>query len=140
MTPAEAKQKLIDDFSMLTDWMDKYDYLIELGKTLPKLDDNYKVEDNKIAGCQSDVWMRAYTDNGKIFFEADAGAIITKGLMALLINVYSGQPFDDVIQADMDFIEQIGLRDQLTPTRSNGLLAMLKEMKNCALMSKAQAN
>jgi cysteine desulfuration protein SufE len=129
MTPAQVKQKLIEDFNVLGDWMDRYDYLIDMGKSLPPLDDKYKTDKNKIAGCQSDVWLRAFVDNGKIYFEADAGAIITKGLISLLISVYSGQPLKDVADAEMEFIEQIGLKDQLTPTRSNGLMSMLKRIK-----------
>src|ERR1035437_459459 len=113
MTPAQVKQKLIDDFNVLGDWMDRYDYLIDMGKSLPPLDDKYKTEENKITGCQSDVWLRAYVSDGKIFFEADAGAIITKGLISLLISVYSGQPLQEVADAEMEFIEQIGLKDQL---------------------------
>jgi cysteine desulfuration protein SufE len=133
MTPAEIKQKLIEDFNVLDDWMDRYDYLIDMGKSLPRLDEKYKLDENKIAGCQSDVWLRAYVDNGNIFFEADAGAIITKGLISLLINVYSGQPLNEVAKAEMDFIEQIGLKDQLTPTRSNGLMSMLKQIRQYAV-------
>ena len=133
MTPAQIKQKLIEDFNVLTDWMDRYDYLIDMGRALPPLDDKYKVDENKIAGCQSDVWLRAYVSDGKIYFEADAGAIITKGLISLLINVYSGQPLQEVASAEMEFIEQIGLKDQLTPTRSNGLMSMLKQIKQYAL-------
>lgn len=129
MTPAQVKQKLIEDFNILSDWMDRYDYLIDMGRSLPPLDERHKIDENKITGCQSDVWLHAYVDNGKIFFEADAGAIITKGLISLLISVYSGQPLQDVADAEMEFIEQIGLKDQLTPTRSNGLMSMLKRIK-----------
>lgn len=129
MTPAQIKQKLIEDFNVLGDWMDRYDYLIDMGRSLPPLDERQKIDDNKITGCQSDVWLYAYVDNGKIFFEADAGAIITKGLISLLISVYSGQPLQEVADAEMEFIEQIGLKDQLTPTRSNGLMSMLKRIK-----------
>ena len=86
MTPAQVKQKLIEDFNILSDWMDRYDYLIDMGRSLPPLDERHKIDENKITGCQSDVWLHAYVDNGKIFFEADAGAIITKGLISLLIN------------------------------------------------------
>jgi len=129
MTPQQVKQKLIEDFNILGDWMDRYDYLIDMGKSLPPLDAKYKTEDNRITGCQSDVWLHAYTKEGLIFFEADAGAIITKGLISLLISVYSGQPLQEVANAEMEFIEQIGLKDQLTPTRSNGLTSMLKRIK-----------
>jgi cysteine desulfuration protein SufE len=132
MTPAQIKQKLIEDFNVLGDWMDRYDYLIDMGRALPPLDDKHKIDENKIAGCQSDVWLHAYTSDGKIYFEADAGAIITKGLISLLINVYSGQPLQEVADAEMEFIEQIGLKDQLTPTRSNGLMSMLKQIKHYA--------
>jgi cysteine desulfuration protein SufE len=132
MTPAQIKQKLVEDFNVLSDWMDRYDYLIDMGKALPPLDDKYKLDENKIAGCQSDVWLRAFVNDGKIYFEADAGAIITKGLISLLINVYSGQQLQEVANAEMEFIEQIGLKDQLTPTRSNGLMSMLKQIKQYA--------
>jgi cysteine desulfuration protein SufE len=132
MTPHEIKQKLIEDFNLLEDWMDRYDYLIEMGRELPPLNEKYKTEVNRITGCQSDVWLNAYTRDGLIFLEADAGAIITKGLIALLIKVYSGQPLEDAANAEMDFIEQIGLKDQLTPTRSNGLMSMLRRIKEHA--------
>ena len=129
MTPKEIKQKLIEDFNILGDWMDRYDYLIDMGKSLPPLDEKYKIEENRITGCQSDVWLHSYTRDGKIYFEADAGAIITKGLISLLISVYSGQPIQEAANAEMEFIEDIGLKDQLTPTRSNGLMSMLKRIK-----------
>ena len=140
MTPAQIKQKLIEDFNILGDWMDRYDYLIDMGKSLPPLDEKYKIDDNKIAGCQSDVWLRAYVSDGKIFFEADAGAIITKGLISLLISVYSGQTLQEVANAEMEFIEQIGLKDQLTPTRSNGLMSMLKRIKLYAVEFMNESN
>jgi len=129
MTPAQIKQKLIEDFNVLGDWMDRYDYLIDMGKSLPPLDEKYKIEENRITGCQSDVWLHSYTRDGKIYFEADAGAIITKGLISLLISVYSGQPIQEAANAEMELIEDIGLKDQLTPTRSNGLMSMLKRIK-----------
>jgi cysteine desulfuration protein SufE len=132
MIPQEIKQKLIEDFNILSDWMDRYDYLIDMGKSLPPLDEKYKTEENRITGCQSDVWLHAYTKDGMIYFEADAGAIITKGLISLLISVYSGQPIQEAANAEMDFIEDIGLKDQLTPTRSNGLMSMLKRIKHDA--------
>jgi cysteine desulfuration protein SufE len=132
MTPQEIKQKLIEDFNILSDWMDRYDYLIDMGKSLPPLDEKYKTEENRITGCQSDVWLHAYTKEGRIYFEADAGAIITKGLISLLISVYSGQPIEEAANAEMEFIEDIGLKDQLTPTRSNGLMSMLKRIKHDA--------
>jgi cysteine desulfuration protein SufE len=138
MTPNELKQKLISEFSMFDDWMDKYDYLIELGKNLSPLDDDYKTEENRITGCQSDVWLKAWSNDGKIFFEADSNAIITKGLISLLIYVFNGQSLDEVEKADMDFLNEIGLKDQLTPTRANGLAAMLKQMKLYALAFKTQ--
>jgi cysteine desulfuration protein SufE len=140
MTPAQIKQKLIEDFNVLGDWMDRYDYLIDMGRSLPPLDEKHKIDDNKIAGCQSDVWLRAYVNDGKIFFEADAGAIITKGLISLLISVYSAQPLQEVANAEMEFIEQIGLKDQLTPTRSNGLMSMLKRIKLYAVEFMNESN
>jgi len=140
MTPAQIKQKLIEDFNVLGDWMDRYDYLIDMGRSLPPLDEKHKIDENKIAGCQSDVWLRAFVNDGKIYFEADAGAIITKGLISLLINVYSGQQLQEVANAEMEFIEQIGLKDQLTPTRSNGLMSMLKQIKQYAAGYMNQSN
>jgi cysteine desulfuration protein SufE len=138
MTPTELKQKLISDFSLFDDWMDKYDYLIELGKELSPLDDQYKDDDNRITGCQSDVWLRAWAEKGRIYFEADSNAIITKGLISLLIIVFNGQSLDEVEKADMEFLNDIGLREQLTPSRSNGLAAMLKQMKIYAMAFKTQ--
>lgn len=140
MTPQEVKQKLIEDFNILSDWMDRYDYLIDMGKSLPPLDERYKTEENRITGCQSDVWLHAYTKDGMIYFEADAGAIITKGLISLLISVYSGQPIHEAADAEMEFIEQIGLKDQLTPTRANGLTSMLKKIKLYATEFMNQTN
>jgi len=128
MSPEEIKKQLIEDFQMFDDWMDRYDYLIEMGKMLPPLDPKYKKEEYTIKGCQSDVWLHAYLKDGKIYFEADSGAIITKGLMSLLIKPYDGQPPEVIENADMDYVNEIGLKEQLTPTRSNGILAMLKQM------------
>jgi cysteine desulfuration protein SufE len=138
MTPAEIKQKLIDDFSMFDDWMDKYDYLIEIGKNLPPIDDKYKNDEYKIGGCQSDVWLHSYTEGNKIFFEADSNAVITKGLIGLLINVYNGQSLEEVEKAEMEFVNDIGLKEQLTPSRSNGLMSMLKQMQYYAMAFKAK--
>ena len=129
MTINEIQDKIIEEFSFFDDWMDKYNLLIDLGKDLPVIDPKYKVRDFLIEGCQSKVWL--YPDfNGKIItFTADSDAIITRGIVALLIKVLSGRTPDEIISADLYFIEKIGLRQNLSPTRSNGLLSMVRQMK-----------
>ena len=118
--------------------MGKYEYIIELGKTLPVIEEKYKTEDNIIKGCQSRVWLFAEMNNGKVFFTADSDAIITKGLVAIMVRVLSGHTPDEILDARMEFIDVIGLKQHLSPTRSNGLLAMVKRMKMDALMYKGQ--
>jgi len=137
MATIEDKEKeIIEDFSIYNDWMEKYEYIIELGKDLPMIDEKYKTLDNVIKGCQSTVWLFAEKKDGKIFFTADADAIITKGMIALLIQVLSGEKPDEIIAAELNFIKTIGLQEHLSPTRSNGLLAMIKQMKLYALALK----
>lgn len=134
MTINEQQDAIIEEFSFYTEWMDKYEYIIQLGKDLDIIDEQYKTDDYLIKGCQSRVWLHATCDaNGKVHFTADSDAIITKGLVALMIHVLSGQPAQDIAEADIYFIDQIGLRSHLSPTRSNGLLSMLKQMKLYAL-------
>ncbi|MEI7501161.1 MAG: SufE family protein, partial [Bacteroidota bacterium] len=125
-----------DEFSMFDDWMDKYNYLIELGKSLPLIDEQYKTDQFIITGCQSKVWLHAEYRDGKVFFTADSDAIITKGIVSLLIRVFSGHTPDSIIQADLSFVDQIGLREHLSPTRSNGLSSMIKQMKLYAAVFK----
>lgn len=136
MTLAEKEKSIIEDFSVYSDWMEKYEYIIELGKELKPLDDKYKIPENVIKGCQSTVWMHAEKRDGKIIYTADGDAIITKGLIALLIYVLSGEESDTILKADLGFIKEIGLQEHLSPTRANGLLAMVKQMKLDALALK----
>lgn len=133
MTIQEKEQGLIDDFSIYEDWMEKYEYIIELGKDLPLIDDALKSDDKIIKGCQSKVWMQAELVDGKVIYTADADAIIAKGIIALLIHVLSGEKPQDIIDAKLNFIAEIGLQEHLSPTRSNGLVSMLKQMKLDAL-------
>ena len=139
MTISEIEALVMSEFSMFEDWMDKYNYLIELGKNLPLIDSQYKTDQYVITGCQSKVWLHAAYREGKVFFTADSDAIITKGIVSLLIRVMSGQPPEDIINADMGFIDRIGLREHLSPTRSNGLTAMIKQMKLYALVFRTRA-
>lgn len=127
------QQQIIDEFGIFTDWMDKYEYLIELGKDLEPMPDSEKTEQNLIKGCQSQVWLTANYDNGAVTFRADSDAIITKGIIALLIRAVNNQKPQDIIDADLYFIEQIGLKENLSPTRANGLLAMIKQIRYYAL-------
>lgn len=136
MTIQDKEQEIIDDFAIYDDWMEKYEYIIELGKDLPQIDEKYKTEDNIIKGCQSQVWLHADKKDDKIYYTADADAIIAKGIISLLIQVLSGQSADDILNAKLDFIKEIGLQEHLSPTRSNGLVAMIKQMKMYALALK----
>jgi cysteine desulfuration protein SufE len=129
MTINDVQEKIIEDFSVFDDWMDKYNLLIDLGKDLPLIDPKYKVKDFLIEGCQSKVWLHPDYDGNIITFTADSDAIITKGIVSLLIKVLSGRTPDEIISADLYFIDRIGLRQNLSPTRSNGLLAMVRQMK-----------
>lgn len=138
MTINEAQDEVIEEFSDFTDWMDKYQLLIDLGNEQQPLDERYKVESNLIDGCQSRVWLQADYHNGVIDFSAESDALIVKGIIALLIRVLSGHTPDEIIDADLYFIEKIGLREHLSPTRSNGLLAMIKQMRMYALAFKTK--
>ena len=129
MTINEIQDKIIDEFSLFDDWMDKYNLLIDLGKDLPVIDPKYKVKDFLIEGCQSKVWLHPDYDGKIITFTADSDAIITRGIVALLIKVLSGRTPEEIISADLYFIDKIGLRQNLSPTRSNGLLSMVRQMK-----------
>ena len=133
MTINEIQDEIIEEFSGFDDWMDKYQLLIDLGNEQEPLDDKYKTEQNLIDGCQSRVWLQADLQDGKIHFSAESDALIVKGIVALLIRVLSDQTPKDILDADLYFIEQIGLKEHLSPTRSNGLLAMVKQIKMYAL-------
>lgn len=137
MTINEAQDEVIEEFSDFTDWMDKYQLLIDLGNEQQPLDQKYKTEDNLIDGCQSRVWLQADYRDGRIYFTAESDALIVKGIIALLIRVLSGHTPQEIIDADLYFIDRIGLKDHLSPTRSNGLLAMLKQIKVYAVAFKA---
>ena len=129
----EIQTEIIEDFAMFEDWMQKYEYLIDLGKELSPIEEQYKTEDNLIKGCQSRVWLHAEHTKGKIIYTADSDAIMTRGIIAILINVLSGQSPSEIANAKLDFINKIGLKEQLSPTRANGLVSMIKQMKIYAL-------
>ena len=138
MTINELQDEVIAEFSDFTDWMDKYQLLIDLGNELEPLDEKYKNESNLINGCQSRVWIQADYHDGLVYFTAESDALIVKGLIALLLRVLSGHTPQEILDADLYFIEQIGLKDHLSPTRSNGLLAMVKQIRVYALAFKTQ--
>lgn len=131
-------QEIEDEFLMFPDWMSKYEYLIELGKSLPLIDGQYKVEENLIKGCQSQVWLHADAQNGEVEFTADSDAMITKGIIALLVRALSHHTPEEIVNADLSFIDRIGLKEHLSPTRSNGLVSMIKQMKLYALAYQAK--
>ena len=128
----EAKQSIVDDFAMYDEWLDKYEYLIELGKNLGDFPEEKKTEDRLIKGCQSRVWLDCEVKDGRLFFTADSDAIITKGIISLLIGVYSGRTPEDIASDDFSFVEQIGLKENLSPTRANGLVSMISTIKQLA--------
>ncbi|MEZ4778255.1 MAG: SufE family protein [Flavobacteriaceae bacterium] len=138
MTIATLQEELIEEFSLFDDWMDKYEHLIELGKSLPLIENSQKTEDKLIKGCQSKVWLHAEMKEGTIIFTADSDAIITKGIIAVLIRVFSHQTPEEIIHADTSFIDEIGLKEHLSPTRANGLVSMIKQMKLYAVAFQAQ--
>jgi len=133
MTIQEIEQQIIDEFANFDEWIDKYAYIIDLGKECPVIDEKDKTESNLIKGCQSRVWVSCEYHDGKVFFKADSDAVITKGIISLLIRVYSGQTPQDILVNEPVFIDQIGLKEHLSPTRSNGLTSMLKQIKMYAL-------
>ncbi len=132
MTLEEAKQSVVDDFSMYDEWLDKYEYIIDLGKKLDSFPETKKTDDRLIKGCQSRVWLDCEVREGRLFFTADSDAIITKGIISLLISVYSGRTAEEIAGDDFSFIEQIGLKENLSPTRSNGLASMVQTIKTIA--------
>ena len=133
MTINEIQDEIIEEFELFSDWMDKYENIIQIGKELPIIEDQYKKEENLIKGCQSQVWLHAEYKDGKVLFTADSDAIITKGLVSLVIKVLSGHTPQEIAEADLYFVKAIGLNNHLSPTRSNGLLSMLKQMKAYAI-------
>lgn len=139
MTIKELQEEIVDEFSMFDDWMERYEYIIELGKKLPLIAEENKIEANLIKGCQSKVWLQGEQQEDKIVFSADSDAILTKGIIAILIRVFSNQGATDIINADMDFIDQIGLKEHLSPTRANGLVSMIKNIKMYAIAFSSKA-
>lgn len=140
MTIQDIQNEIVDEFSMFEDWMQRYEYIIELGKSLPLIDEQYKTEDNIIKGCQSKVWVHAEENEGKIQFTADSDAILTKGIIAILIRAFSNQTPEAILEANTDFVDEIGLKEHLSPTRANGLVSMIKQIKMYALAFQAKNN
>ncbi|MGZ9677143.1 SufE family protein [Flavobacterium sp. GNP001] len=138
MTIKNIQEEIVEEFSMFDDWMDRYEYIIELGKKLPLIKEEFKTEDNIIKGCQSKVWLQGEQADDKIMFTADSDAILTKGIIAILIRAFSNQKAADILSADMDFIDEIGLKEHLSPTRANGLVSMIKNIKMYALAFEAK--
>ena len=139
MTIKEIQEEIVEEFEMFEDWMERYEYLIELGKSLPMIDAQYKVDENIIKGCQSKVWLHSNLDGDKIRYTADSDAILTKGLVALLLRVFDNQTPKDILDADTNFIDEIGLKEHLSPTRANGLVSMLKQIKLYAIAQQANS-
>lgn len=129
MTLKETEDLIVSEFELFDDWMDKYNYIIELGKNLPVIDEKYKTSQYLISGCQSQVWLFAEYKDGLVYFTADSDAIITKGIVNLLIRVLSGRPPQEIMDAQLEYLDAIGIREHLSPTRSNGLVSMIKQMK-----------
>ena len=138
MSIQRLQEEIVDEFSMFDDWMQRYEYMIDLGKSLPLIEEKYKIDENIIKGCQSKVWVHAEMKDEKIEFTADSDAIITKGIIAILIRVFSGQHPKDIIDADTAFIDEIGLKEHLSPTRANGLVSMIKQLKMYAVAYQTQ--
>ena len=136
----EIQEEIIEEFAMYEDWMQRYEYMIELGKSLPLIDEKYKTDDNLIKGCQSKVWVHAEMEGDKLVFTADSDAIITKGIIAILVRAFSNQHPKDIIDADTGFIDEIGLKEHLSPTRANGLVSMIKQLKMYAVAYQTQLN
>ena len=140
MTIEGVQNEIIDEFSMFEDWEERYQYMIDLGKTLPLIEEQYKTDDNIIKGCQSKVWVHANMQDDKVNFTADSDAIITKGIIAILIRAFSNQHPNAIIEAKTDFIDKIGLKEHLSPTRANGLVSMIKQIKLYAIAYQTQLN
>jgi len=133
MTIKEIQEEIIDEFSFFEDWMERYEYIIELGKSLPMIENEFKTDSNLISGCQSKVWLHSEIEGDKIKFTADSDAILTKGIVALLLRVFNNQKPKDILDADLHFVDEIGLKEHLSPTRANGLVSMIKQIKLYAL-------
>ncbi|MET1258401.1 SufE family protein [Flagellimonas sp. DF-77] len=140
MSIAAIQEEIVAEFSMFDDWMQRYEYMIELGKSLPLIEERYKTDANIIKGCQSKVWVHAELQGDKLVFTADSDAIITKGIIAILIRAFSDQHPKDIIDAETGFIDEIGLKDHLSPTRANGLVSMMKQLKLYAIAYQTQLN
>lgn len=138
MNIKEIQNEIVDEFAMFDDWMERYEYIIELGKGLPIIEEQYKTEDNIIKGCQSKVWVHAEEKGGKVFFSADSDAILTKGIIAILIRSFSNQTPAAILEANTDFVDEIGLKEHLSATRANGLVSMIKKIKMYALAFEAR--
>ncbi len=138
MTIKEIQEEIIDEFSMFDDWMERYEYIIDLGKSLPLIDVAYKLDENLIKGCQSKVWLHSEIQNEKLVFTADSDAILTKGIVALLLRVFSNQKAEEILNSDTRFIDEIGLKEHLSPTRANGLVSMIKQIKMYAIALQAK--
>lgn len=136
-TIKQIQEAIVEEFSLFDDWMERYEYIIELGKSLPMIADQYKKEENLIKGCQSQVWLHAEKQNGKIVFTADSDAILTKGIIAILIRAFSNQDPEEIMKADTSFVDEIGLKEHLSPTRANGLVSMIKQIKLYAIALQA---
>ena len=140
MTIKEIQEEIIDEFSMFDDWMERYEYIIELGKSLPMIDAQYKLDENLIKGCQSKVWLYSELENDTIKYTADSDAILTKGIVALLLRVFSNQKPAAILNAETHFIDEIGLKEHLSPTRANGLVSMIKQIKMYAIAQQVKLN
>ena len=138
MAIIDIQNEIVDEFSMFEDWMQRYEYMIDLGKSLPLINEILKTEENLIKGCQSNVWVHAEMEEGKVKFTADSDAIITKGIIAILIRTFSNQKPQDIIDASTNFIDEIGLKEHLSPTRANGLVSMIKQLKLYAIAYQTQ--
>lgn len=136
----QIQEEIVDEFAVFDDWMQRYEYMIELGRSLPLIDEKYKIDDNLIKGCQSKVWVHAEMEDDKLIFTADSDAIITKGIIAILVRAFSHQHPKDIIDADTAFIDEIGLKEHLSPTRANGLVSMIKQLKMYAIAYQTQLN
>ncbi len=139
MTIQEVQNEIIDEFSMFDEWDERYQYIIDLGKNLPMIDEKYKTDEYLIRGCQSKVWLNAEQKNDMIAFTADSDAILTKGIIAIMVRVFSGQSSKDILESSTDFIDEIGLKEHLSPTRANGLVSMIKQIKMYALAFDAKS-
>ncbi|NHM02800.1 SufE family protein [Flavobacterium difficile] len=138
MNIKEIQKEIVDEFAMFDDWMERYEYIIELGKGLPLIEEQYKTEENIIKGCQSKVWVHAEEKDGKVLFSADSDAILTKGIIAILIRSFSNQTPAEILEANTDFVDEIGLKEHLSATRANGLVSMIKKIKMYALAFEAR--